>query len=397
MKALAFLPLALVGISGAQTLPRLDPALPVDIRVKTIDWHPFGEALLYSREEETGIGIGIYRVGDHEGKVVLRLAKGDQWSSEWFQGSNSALVTVNRKVQTVQGEANEADVYLVDANQKSAYEVFSRAVLAPDKISIETELSPVLTHAICTVHEGKKSYTTVLPINGGRLVTSPDIDQALAQGLSGPSWSRDGTALYGKGLGSGVMTFRLSGQSGQGTLQSDGKSGSFVLQLSAEGDLSKQLGSAIQGLILKMQPPSPPAGTPVLEVVPSNGVLRQVRSPGPWVEKPEEETNLQQADNRSWIDYKRMRGSSHSLWLVLVKPGPNQITGDGNGSVIVDNGTIRVTGSGNGSVTTDVVRDDAAGVLVAANADSAELAPRAIAIAYITDGALFVRKIVKQR
>lgn len=55
MRALFLLPLALACLAAAQTPPRLDTAQAVDIRVLTIDWHPLGSALLYSREEETGV------------------------------------------------------------------------------------------------------------------------------------------------------------------------------------------------------------------------------------------------------------------------------------------------------------------------------------------------------
>ena len=358
MKALVVLPLALVCLAGAQAPPRLDAALAVDIRVKTMEWHPSGETLLYSREEATGVGLGIYRLGDPEGKVVLHLAKDDRWSREWCQGSSSALVTVSRKLKTATGDGNEAALYLVDGLRKTSFKLFSHIVQTTESISVEAELSPSLTHAICTVHVGKTTYTAVLPINGKQLVSAPDIDQAEARGLSGPSWSRNGTALYGEGLG--VTTFQIGGQTGKEVLAGE-KSGTFVIQLSgANGEIGAgDLATMLTGLTLKMQPPAPPAGTLVLEVVPSNGALRPVRSPGPWVGVPQVATTLGTESHRTWLDFGRSRGDANSLWLMQ---GPKQ---------------------------------DAVGALVAANANSAAISPADKAVAYITDGALFVRRILK--
>lgn len=397
MKAFAVLSLALFGLAHGQVLPKLQPALAVDIRVQTVEWHPHGDALLYSRVQDDGIGIGLYELGDAEGKVVLHLAKDDHWTCEWFGGTDCALLTVNRKVQTGQGPGKEAAVYLLDAKRKTAYEVFARTVLGNEEISIDSDLSPGLTHAIITVSEGKRTYHVVLPINGGLLVASPDIDQAVAQGFSGPTWSANGTAIFGKGDGSNRITFTLGGQKGQGTLTTDDKSNGIVLELTAKAEVQQSLESALSNLVFRIAPPAPPAGSPALEVVPANGVLRQVRSPGPWVDKPVEEGTMESVDSRSEIRFKRMLGSAHSLWLVLGKPSPAQIVGDGNGNVVVERGLSRVVGDGSGGVTAGQrpPRDDAIGILVAAHADSAYIAPQERAIAYIEDGALFVRLIQK--
>jgi|GEM_PF-2436255 len=382
VKALAIVSIGVMGCAFAQTPPKIGPAQAVDIRVRSTDWQPRGQALLYSRDEDSGIGIGLYCPGDAEGKVVLHLGKDDQWSDDWFDGSTSALVTVYKHVLAVEGAGKEADVYLLDATHKTSYEVFSKTVFKPDDISVDSDLSPALNHAVVTVTEGKKTYHMVLPINGGRLVDSPDIDQALAEGFSGPTWSADGTAIYGKGGGNGTINLpiRISGNQGQAT--ADGNSGSLVLQLSGELKISQGAGSSF---ILKLVPPSPPAGSPVLEVVPANGVLRPVRSPGPWVDQPKPLVALRPADGQSWLEFKTMRGSAHSLWLVRAKP--RSVRSSGN--VFILSGSTQNGGASQPetSNTADL------GVLVAANADSSDLAPDGRSIAYITDGALFIRRI----
>jgi hypothetical protein len=355
----------------AQRAPVLATPQAVDIRTESFQWQAHGEALLYRRTEENGFGVGIYRVGDPEGKVVLHLKKDDDYSAEWFDGVPCALVTVKRKITTPNGPANELDMYVLDAKQQSAYEVFSRAVSAPDDISADTELSPGLLHAIINIHEGKKAYHLVLPINGGQLVASPDIDQAEAQGFTGPAWSKDGTAIYGKGLPSGDLRFGSNGKPGTITLKA-GNGGQTdltgTIDLVLDSTASKVKGqsgevpvlSSILAKIFLLTPAAPPVGTPVLEVVPANGVLRQVLSKGPWLDQPGKETALETETHETWINFDRSRGSAHSVWL---STGP-------------ENARSRT--------------------LIAPHADSAELAPEDKAVAYIVDGVLFVRRIQGQ-
>lgn len=361
MKAFAAVSLALVACPVfAQKQPKLEPAQPVDIRADSVQWHPKGNALIYRRQEENGFGIGIYRIGDPEGRVVVHLKTGDTWDAEWFEGSTNALIVVHRKVQTPQGAANEGDVYLVDSKLKTAYEVFSRQVMAPDDISVDVDLSPYLNHAIFTIQEGKKSYHAVLPINGGKLLTSPDIDQAVAQGYSGPSWSKDGTAIFGNAGGAQQFFGSLGGKSVGGKQSADQKAGTVTFEISdakISGMVLDDLKGQLTSFFLKLAPMAPPIGTPVLEVVPSNGVLRQVRSPGPWVETTAPESTVTPRSHPVHLDFGRSRGEANSLWL---------IAGD---------------------------KDNPTAVLVAAQAQEAILAPQDKAIAYVTDGALFVRRI----
>lgn len=362
MKLWALIGVVVYSSALSQQLPKLSPATSVDIRVTSVQWHPHGDSLLYSRNEETGIGIGLYNLGDPEGKVVLHLGPADQWDANWFEGAPSALVTVHRKVTTPQGEKKEIAVYLLNGKQKTSYEVFSKLFDPKAEVDVDADLSPLLTHAIVTVTEGKKTYHEVLPINGGRLIASSDIDQATQQGFSGPTWSKDGTAIYGKGAGGTfVATFdRVSDKAvPDKTAGSNDNSGATLKIAVQDGNLKvlNDVDAVLVGLKLRLMPPAPPAGTPVYEVVPANGVLRQVRSPGPWVEVESAATTLQPATNQNWLDFGRSRGSAKSLWLM------------------------------------QGAKKDAIGTLVAAQADAGDIGPREKAVEYTIDGALFVRSL----
>ncbi|HVT13109.1 MAG TPA: hypothetical protein VHE55_12665 [Fimbriimonadaceae bacterium] len=356
-----------LGLAGClhafgQQLPKLSPATPVDIRVKSVQWHPHGSSLLYSRDEEGGTGIGLYNLGDAEGKVVLHLGPSDKWSAEWFEGAATALVTVYRQVMTAQGPKKEAAIYLLNGKQETSYQVFSRFYNVSDEVSLDCELSPLLVHAIVTVRQGKQTYHMVLPISGGRMIASSDIDQATEQGFAGPAWSKDGTAIYDKGAVQTLETVPENDNFITTTVDSQ-KAGevsgtiNLVLDKSAKIDLTTadDLTTNIVHLLLKFRPSAPPAGTPVYEVVPANGVLRPVRSPGPWQGHAPHASTMKEVSHPCRLDFGRSSGNSKSLWLMR---------GEGTNAV---------------------------GVMVAANADSAEIGPEEKAVEYILDGALFVR------
>ncbi len=370
MKVLAFAAVAAFGFAQAQklssppaeqyvpkTLPKLSAAQAVDIRVKTIQWHPSGEALLYSREEESGIGIGTYRLANREGKVVLHLHSEDKWRAEWFPGSACALVFVNRKVRAGWGEAKESAVYLLDAAQKSSYEVFARVVRPEETLEVDADLSPSLTHAIFDVREGKARYHVVLPAGGGTLVASPDIDQALSQGFWGPGWSANGTATYTKGSAkvADLLQVEFTLAAATDAIKRANDSTDSWVQTKANYDRTFSA-------YLRSRAATPAAGTPVLEVVPSNGALRQVLSPGPWLWPKPAPQAVFPVSHPVWIEFEHSRSNSNSLWL-SDRPKSSRTPND----------------------------PSADGVLVAAHADWADLSPEDKAIAYLIDGALFVR------
>ncbi|HLO98241.1 MAG TPA: hypothetical protein VK171_06575, partial [Fimbriimonas sp.] len=94
MKAISSLVVVLcvAGIAMAQEAVQLGQTQPVDLKVTDINWHPNGKGIIYTRELETGIGLGTYVNGKFAGKVVLELGKTDTFSTYWFHTQAAALV-----------------------------------------------------------------------------------------------------------------------------------------------------------------------------------------------------------------------------------------------------------------------------------------------------------------
>lgn len=345
-------------VAIAQRPPVLEEPKAVDVRVERFDWHPDGSALAYTRmEDEKGRGIGLYRVGDEEGKVLVHLKEGDTYESQWMEGTQALILIVYRKMQ----ESNQADIYVLNAKNRTAEQVYSKQ--SSERLDVDVDPSPSLLHAIFRIKEGKERHHFVLPLQGGRLRPSSDLDQAVDAGYFGPLWSVDGTAIYQKGAAS-ASDPALDKMAV--AIQARDKAEFELLQLKG-GEITVQ-GEALMAekvraeLVLRFRPIAPPAGTPVMEVVPANGVLRQVRFQGEWQEQAKPQSlNSTKAEPRT-LEFRGIRGEARSLWIVVGK----------------DKNTAPAT-------------------YVASHAQLASLAPNDKAIGYVTDSALFVRRFVHQR
>lgn len=352
MKAIAML-LASAAAMGAlaQKLPTLNPAQAIDVRVKDVQWQPHGDALLYSKEEENGSGIGVFALGQVEGKVLLHLGKEDRWEAQWFEGSANVIVIVYKKHESPNGELTEVSVHLLEAKALREKKLFSRTFDAKDGVEVNVDTSPGLVHAIFRLTSKNEIRHLVLPTSGSTLIFSPDLDRANKEGYSGPVWSSDGTAIYQKGGGVFEKTYTASDNAVRLEMKlnefvATEKRGEFLL-----GDL------ALVGIKFKLMNPPPPVGTPVLELIPFNAALRQVRFRGAWESRDPEVVPL---DNRTQINplqFGTSRGEANSLWLTLAEEKPGR------------------------------------GVLIAPHASRAWISPWDRAVAYLTDGALFVRTI----
>jgi hypothetical protein len=111
---------AVSAFSFGQDDIKLGDAKPVDIHVIDVQWQPAGKALIYRRKEENGFGLGVYSVGNYEGKVVISIAKGDTWDTNWLAGSNSAIVTVRSQNPEAKTKSTRIKIYLVDADKNKA-------------------------------------------------------------------------------------------------------------------------------------------------------------------------------------------------------------------------------------------------------------------------------------
>ncbi len=330
-------------------LPRLEAPIGVDVNVQSVSWSPTGNALLYTKKEAAGTAIGIYGTGLPEGRVLFHIGPDDRMESQWFDGAPFVAVIVYRQVPGAEGPRHQADVHLLDAKTLKDRLVFSRTFESKSGIEIDVDPSPGLVHAIFRVKDGETKRHMVLATSLGPLIASPDLDAAVKEGFQGPSWSIDGTAVYGKG-----------GQS-ETNAQFDSSTGTVRVQFVLERDLrAKILGDLpLLGKLFLAKKPAPPIGTPVLEVMPGNGALRQVRFRGEWVSEEPELPPIGSSSKVHSLPFGVSRGQAHGLWLTRGEENPEE------------------------------------GVLIAPHAGEAWLAPRNRAVAYLVDGALFVRTFGK--
>jgi hypothetical protein len=332
------------------SLPNLTPPAGVDVNVSEVTWNPSGTALLYTKKQTDSTGIGVYASGQKEGRVLLSVGDGDTYKAQWFECAPFVAVIIYRSPKEAEGRL-QAEVHLLDAKALKSRLLFSRTFDRKSGVEIDVDPSPGLVHAIFRVKEGEARRHMVLPISLGPLAAAPDLDRAVEQGFRGPSWSIDGTAVYAKDVPNPTA----------GNVHFDPATG----LMRARFELAKGSKVPVFGDIPLLNkfflagPPTPPAGHPVLEVVPSNGALRQVRFRGAWEEVEPEVEPLGSVAQKSPLRIGVSRGEANSLWLTRGEEAPER------------------------------------GVLITPHGGQVWLAPRNRAVAYVVDGALFVREITK--
>jgi len=342
---------------AAPELPKLDAALAIDVRIKSVEWHPHAKALFYTRDEDTGTGLGFYVPGDKEGKVLIHLPKDDTYQMAWFPGRTAALIWTTHPVSK---ESNLFRFYVVDPETKQTLSVYEEEGTVKSKLNFDVDISPLLRHAIVTRSDVSGQKHLVLPDGSNKLVSALDLDNAAKGGYSGPTWSVDGTAIYGNGGGGNPLQGLLNG--GEIKLSTNGGQEGTALQgfslvLSGES-LNSSNGASF---VIRFSPPVPAVGATVMELMPTNAFLRSVKFKGPWAEKEEVATMVAPENRLSRLDFGVSRGYASSWWLKLPDMKAEQ------------------------------------GVLVAADAAEAYLSPENRAVAYVTNGALFVRTFTKKK
>lgn len=337
--------MVLVGQGAAQRsqLPALGEPTAVDLRVESYQWHPHGEGALYARKEDSGTGIGIYRLGDLQGNVLLHLRPDETYEMQWFESAAAAIVIAYRKVDG----KTEIGIHVLDARTKKSKKLFGQ--LFEGDADIDVDPSPSLIHAIFRLKTGDRRQHLVMTQGGGALVYARDLDRAVENGFSGPVWANTGSAVYQKGGGESVE-LALTDQLTEQVREAEA---TIKFQVVLEANEIKLSGR----MLWVASRPAPPAGTPVLEVIPANGAVREIKFPGPWEWDRPNVTPLDVELNPQRLEFRGEAGHSQSLWLV---PGGDK---------------------------------RAKGIFVSAQADKPSIAPENRAVGYLTDGVLFVRKM----
>jgi len=328
---------------------------------------------MYYREHGQGRGVGAFIAGQDQGKTLVTVEKGERIEAEWLPGTKKAIAITYLNERGDDGEVTRVQVHLMDAEAQSAKLIFNRPFAKSENPRMDVDPSPKLLHAIfrlrSTVEKKTRTEHYVLKTGTPELANCPELDGAATKGFRGPVWSLDGTAIFMEGSGTPTYELRTG---------IDLKLDETALKLAeAQRQGDKQLQAItieLQGTLLNQReklafttlgggnrwiarPAAPPVGTPVLELMPQNGVLRQVNFKGQWAESLVPTPSLQSQERQVVVEFGRSRSQSKSIWLTLPGKEPEH------------------------------------GTLVSSNASQAWLSPKNRMVAYLTDRALFVREI----
>lgn len=352
------------GLAIAQPIPKLGVPQGVDFGVIGIDWHPKGNAMLYTQKDGDGFAVGSDMLGQSRGTTLIRYAKTDRPEFHWFAGKPNALVVVYRTSK----DGTKLEVDLIDVEHQTSKTIFERSFGPKENAYLEVDTSPSLLHAILTLNTDKTSRHFVLKTGTFEVIPSVDLDQADAKGVSGPSWSQDGTAVFADSTAltnerrdvlERMRDVEAKIQFVGSTKGAAAAESEFVIDLANLKGRAGILTGEGMSFRFKMVPPMPPTGATVLELMPQNATLRSVRFKGPWQDKPQPPVGLIPMPQSNLLSLGRSKGQANSLWLTIPS----------------DKGQ--------------------SGQLVAAQASAGWISPTGQAVAYITDGALFIRTIGK--
>jgi Tol biopolymer transport system component len=174
---------------------KLDAAIPVGVRIAGAQWHPNGQTIMYTRNEETSVGLGIYSLGQYEGKIVLNVPKTETYRWHWLEGSKSALVVVTKDIKDGKAPTKHVKIFLVEGEAQTARQIYNEVMDSKLVSYVGVNASPLLKHAIVSFNGEKGVKNYVLCTGRGDLISSVDLDNATSKGLY-PSWSLDGTAVF---------------------------------------------------------------------------------------------------------------------------------------------------------------------------------------------------------
>lgn len=333
-----------------------DP-IGLDVRVNWVDWHANGGSLMYTRDDHPGwMSLCVYSAGDKQGFKVLQLLEGDVWRAQWFPVEKRAIAWVGRNGKGLKANQTEWSVYLIDAQRHKAEKIFTKLFAPNAGVALDVDISPLLSHAIVTVIEafedGRNVNHYTIPVGSSTMAPSTDLDQAAAAGAVGPIWTIAGTATYYAPLAEVHPESNIF----------LGNNLTLEINQTTQIRLRESVASTLvpSYFRLKIKLPAPATGSNVYEVMTTLPRLRPIRFPGEYSELPATPHGLFARSAPEQMEFGVLRGFSQSLWL---------------------------TG------TEDEV--PLSGVLVAPKSELSWIAPDGKSIAYLVDGALFVRSITK--
>lgn len=338
------LAVAIAWVVQAQTL---QPARFVVPKASEVTWNPDEKYLGHLFRNSAGHvdQIGIYDVVNDRGKVLLSpAADQDTEQIEWLAGRPVELVSTVEPVSGRDKPTIVRAVWALDGSDMTAKKLWAREYGKDEETSLSIDASPSLTHALVTLNSKMGTSYFVVTLGAGGMVFSPDATQATKKGHSFVGWSVDGTAMFGNAAANPNQFSQLLLQALNERAQ---------VRLDGQDNLTFKI-----NFVLSARPKSnAEIGSPIYELMPSNGALRQIRFRGDWPDDPPvvRKNNLVPHDEK--LTFKQSTGGAKSLWLA-----PN-------------------------------IKNPQEGELVAAQAEEGWLAPHGGTVAFTVNGVLFVRRV----
>lgn len=342
-------------------------------RVQDVWVAPNGKALVYSTKTKAGLAVGAFNVATDEGAILFTLKPDEVFQQiEWLPSGTRFLV--HTSMANSQGKLLTFGVG--DVNQLQYKTMFTRQFGEADAAGMTFYTSPLLDHALVDLTTDKGHETWVLTQNATNFSFSRDIAAAEAQGQGYGGWTANGTAVYG---GHGDMRGAQITFSESAFNLGKVENGTFTIELQPDAQ------SGVREALIKLSgrlitaAPAYQVGETVWECVPSNGALRSVKYPGPFITKestmaPVFEYNLTQE-----LRLGTTSVGTKSLWLVPGSQMVSQTSGEQTSETF------------KGEVKLPPVPKS--GVLVSAQADRWWPSLDRSLIAFSWNGALFVRTV----
>lgn len=317
----------------------LGPARMISSPVEDAIWAPDGEDIAYIVRTERATQVGVFHLKRGKGFIVATLGPTEKLEQTvWLNAGHKLLLVTRRPVEERQDPTDLVTIQVADAVELRSEALWAKEIATAENAVIEINPSPSLSHALVTVKTTKTETYFVVTESAKSLVVSTDIADAIKGGHEMEGWSVYGTAMF---------------------------SDDAQRNLSAETDgvfrVEPILARLYEAETGRRQ--SSPLGEYALEVVPSNGVLRQVRFPGFFQPAPPKGEWLRAYFQPVTLTLGQTASAVRSLWLILSKES----------------------------------KSPSQGLLVSAQADGGWMSPSGQSVAYTCHHTLFIGNVEAKR
>lgn len=374
MRAITCFVALFAGITAYAQVPKLGEAKFVAAKANAVRWNRAGDFLSFGFQAKGGHwdSLGLFDCAKGSGATILTPGSTSNIENyEWLGGKPIVLADVS---DTVAGQKRRSLVALDGRTMKSRT-IWTADFKPNENVSVNWECSPTLPHAIVTVTAGKLTRHLVVALGANDALYATDIDKAVSQGIEFAGWSVDGTALYGAGSASAGKLFNdvvidfatnstTTGEAKQASAKAQGDAQATVAFYEAirDSDLTSVLKfktSLSLSLLAKRAQPAFAPGELVWEVLPSNGVMRQVKFQGYLPELEHKKPRLALTDKPDRLEFKASQGKTKALWLTPNGESPTE------------------------------------GVLVSPQAEDSWIQPNEQSVVFTVNGVLFFRSITR--